>query len=233
VLDLNPTTHAKTLELLSVALLALSHVNQVAKHAFGCPRPVAYSPTIQPVINPRRFGAFPSGHAAEAFMVARLLQLLSGQPKRISKAGEESILERSLQRIAERIATNRVIAGVHFHVDSLVGRMVGETFAEYIFHRACRTRRGGKLVPRGWNPRGFDGNKTLDKLGRPLPNLVEIAFNRFMNIDEPTKDTPFILNLPTVTDGEVSRYCWTPLKDRDLTPLEHAWHTAAAEWYSK
>ena len=62
-------------------------------------------------------------------MVARLLQLLTGE-------SERSELDNQLQGQADRIATNRVAAGVHFPVDSMAGRALGELLAGFIRARA-------------------------------------------------------------------------------------------------
>lgn len=159
ILDLNPVDHHYTLELLTVALAGLSHVNQYAKHTLACQRPVAYSPSIQPIINPRRFAAFPSGHAAEAFLVARLLQAIAGQPKQRRGSSKDAYsLDTHLQRLAARIADNRVVAGVHFPVDSTAGRMVGECFADYFLFRCNAPRTDGSTGRQDkWQPREFNG----------------------------------------------------------------------------
>ena len=71
-------------------------------------------------------GAYPSGHATQAFMLARLLDGLLG----LSIHAPSKALQ--LYRQASRIATNRVVAGVHFPVDSVAGRLLGHVIAEYV-----------------------------------------------------------------------------------------------------
>ena len=53
-----------------------------------------------------------------------------------------------LQRIAARIAMNRVIAGVHFPVDNISGRILGQTLGEFVLARCEGTF--------GWVPRAVD-----------------------------------------------------------------------------
>jgi hypothetical protein len=72
----------------------------------------------------------PSGHATEAFLVATWLRRL------VPSANPENTAEQ-LRLQAGRIATNRVIAGVHFPVDSVAGRLLGETLAEYLIARCA------------------------------------------------------------------------------------------------
>jgi hypothetical protein len=154
ILDLNPTNHPWTLQLLSLTLACASYLNQPSKHHLACPRPVDYSPGIQPIINARRFAAFPSGHATEAFVVARMLQMVTGQ-ERTDKTGKPTAVETQLQRLAARISNNRVIAGVHFPIDATSGRMVAETLCEYIQHRCADT--DALKVQTKYIPRHFHG----------------------------------------------------------------------------
>jgi membrane-associated phospholipid phosphatase len=208
ILDLNPTTTPFTLELLALALTFGSGINQPCKHTLGCPRPAAYSPSVQPVINPRRFGCFPSGHCLEAFMVARLLQLLTGQ------RGDqpEGDLEKQLQRLAMRISDNRVIGGVHFPIDSVAGRMMGETLATYFAHRSGH-------LEEGWVPHTFDGKQVPKDQGH---------FNRHDALHHGGHNEPppyFEGN-----DGEaLSVEPFTVVKGGDSL-LNWLWRKAQAEW---
>ena len=241
VLDLNPVNHRYTLELLFVALQMASHVNQFAKHAFGCPRPSAYSPAIQPAINPRRFGAFPSGHATEAYLVARILQRLSRQ-KVLAYNSNIPSLDMHLRRLAHRIADNREVAGVHFPIDSAVGRMVGETLAEYFVYR-CETQwdeSSGVKHDHGtpWQPRNFIGAETIQGGA-----VITLEFNQFEQMDMAASGTPqpkyFGKEKPLPAGpGPYQKIAppksanVTPLRSQNVTLLHTAWKRAEAEWAS-
>jgi len=64
-----------------------------------------------------------------------------------------------LDRVSARITTNRVIAGVHFPVDSMAGRMLGVALGEYFVARCTgiQTFAGRKFLAAG-----IDGAATTD-----------------------------------------------------------------------
>ncbi len=157
IMNLSPDRTPKTLEFCDIAMTFASFVIQRVKQILACPRPVKYSRTLQPMILTPGFSALPSGHATEAFMMARLLERLRGLT-----APDADVL----QRQAERIATNRVVAGLHFPLDSIAGRMLGQTLAEFVEHRCLGT---------GWVPRTFDGPQVANGAEFKLEPMTEAA----------------------------------------------------------
>jgi hypothetical protein len=213
--DLNPTSMRHTLEWLGLGLRLAYRVLQPVKHYLGCPRPAHYAPGIQPVIRPRRFLAFPSGHATEAFMMARLLAHLAGV-----KSGDE--LDSQLQRMATRIANNRVVAGVHFHIDSVAGRMVGESLAEYYISRCGASERG--WVPREFNGKDLDDETDQELLRQPL-NRCEVIDNQ-AGVDPSSKyfanNKKAPITIKTALGLVVGR--------SEQSLLGHLWSKVAEEW---
>jgi membrane-associated phospholipid phosphatase len=163
IAGLTPERHRYTLELLGVGLrFAMMAVMQF-KFLLNCPRPSEYSALVQPMILTPGYSAFPSGHATEAYFAAEVLAAL--HPKATSAAPEEldnrkvdvASLRGQLHRLAFRVAENRVVAGLHFPVDSLAGQLLGVSLAEYFLGR-CR----GSAV----KPRAFGADLGSGKMGR-------------------------------------------------------------------
>jgi membrane-associated phospholipid phosphatase len=117
-----------TWELVALALKFSMHVVMQFKHVLACPRPVEYSPRIQPVILTPGYSALPSGHATEATVFEYLALGLT-------KQAPGSPLATILKALTYRIAENRVVAGLHFPVDSEAGMCLGESLASYFLAR--------------------------------------------------------------------------------------------------
>jgi hypothetical protein len=120
------------------------HVQMRFKHAFACQRPVELSPQIQPMIPTPGHAAWPSGHATEAYLTCTLLQAL------LPNGGK---YKEQLERLAARCAVNRTIAGLHYPVDSAVGRLLGTALSDFMMARCT----GAKLHERGFDGRKFHG----------------------------------------------------------------------------
>jgi membrane-associated phospholipid phosphatase len=161
VIGLTAHRHGKTIALLDVAFSLAVSVEQRFKQIFSTPRPVEFSPQIQPMIPTPGHGAWPSGHATEAFLAATLLQKLldAAMPGKKKHPGNGDASHEQLQRLAARIAVNRTVAGLHYPVDSAAGRLLGTALADYLVARAS-----GKTV----HERGFDSALFVEKDGAPM-----------------------------------------------------------------
>ena len=159
VVGLTAHRHKKTLQLIDLVFSLCIFVEMRFKHIFASIRPVALSPQIQPMIETPGHGSWPSGHATEAFAVATLLQALLDTVPGTGSPPNGTLSREQLQRLAARIATNRVVAGVHYPVDSAAGRLLGTALAEFLVARATGTR---------VHERGFDGRLFEGPNGEPL-----------------------------------------------------------------
>ena len=156
IIYMHPDRTKRTFELINILLQVCVYVEMRFKHALACWRPVEYNAQVQPMITTPGHGSFPSGHATQVHAVAHVLKsLLNLNP---ANQGHKMIKDQ-LERQAARIATNRVVAGVHFPVDSMAGRMLGVALGEYFVARCTQvlTLRGRTFLAAG-----IDGAPTID-----------------------------------------------------------------------
>lgn len=125
--QLDPARTPHTLMLLHAASGFAGVITQNIKQAFDAPRPIAFSPRMQPIIATPTHGSLPSGHATEAYLLAGLLTTLRGGS---AADGARDMAHRF--RLAARVAINRTVAGVHYPIDSGAGAVLGLALAEHL-----------------------------------------------------------------------------------------------------
>ncbi|MGV6849989.1 MAG: phosphatase PAP2 family protein [Marinibacterium sp.] len=110
-----------TMAFLNVAHSVAIEQELLIKHYCLRPRPIDYDPHVFPIIQTPDHSCYPAGHAIEAFTLATVVHyLMTGE------SANTGIASKALPfRLAARIAANRIIAGVHFPVDNLVGAQIG------------------------------------------------------------------------------------------------------------
>jgi membrane-associated phospholipid phosphatase len=104
-----------TAKLLTIASFIAGFCGMYYKGKYQRPRPTMLCPALLPPLCVPGHASFPSGHSTQAHLMA----LCVGQalPKAKSKAMADS-----LTKLADRIARNREIAGLHYASDSAFGR---------------------------------------------------------------------------------------------------------------
>ena len=110
-------------ELMEVILEVATLVVMGLKHEVAEWRPNQRSRQVVSVIPTPGHGSLPSGHATIAKLNADLLSALL-------YSGQADPRRDQLEALARRIAYNRVVAGVHFPMDSLAGHCLGECLAQ-------------------------------------------------------------------------------------------------------
>lgn len=135
-----------TADLVELVIQFAVFVESRFKHELNCWRPVDLSPQIQPMLTTPGHGAYPSGHCTQAYATAHVLSCLLGAKGPLANEDPRRV---QLQRLAARISVNRVVAGVHFPVDNISARALGETLGEHFVARCDPNR--------GWTPRRVAG----------------------------------------------------------------------------
>jgi len=156
---LHPDRMRRTTEVLKLVLGVTGVIEMRIKHALACRRPVEYSPQIQPMISTPGHGSLPSGHSSESFAAAFVFYDLITQAGATEPSQTDPVFVQ-LMRIAERIAINRTVAGVHFPVDSVAGMVLGQTLAEFFIARF----RTANVRPRTFDGRGFEGDFSYERV---------------------------------------------------------------------
>jgi hypothetical protein len=206
IAGLQPERHRYTFELLGVGLRFVHHITMRFKCELECRRPVEYAPTIQPMILTPGHSTYPSGHATEAYFVAELLPLLA-KPDALDLVQDAESDRRSLRaqlrRLAYRIAENRVVAGLHFPIDSLAGQLLGTALAREL--AACCVNmagvKSGRFAPAGDN----------DEAARRFEPVLDLVLNAAQGL-------------------ELERDGATATNDVHAPVLKQVWAEASEEW---
>ena len=153
----------RTIELINVALHFSARAVMFFKHKIALPRPMQLSAQIQPIIQNPGHGSLPSGHSTQSFMLARLLDQLhqKNHPAQI----KDEVTTALLYRRAERIACNRTVAGVHFPIDSMAGRVLGEVLADLLLSLATQSQ----FKQRSFDLTAFEPSHYQDDLDASVP----------------------------------------------------------------
>ena len=140
ILPLDPLRTPRTLELMEVVTAFAAYAVHRVKVMLDLPRPHELSPRIQPLIVTPGHATCPSGHATQSTLLAWVLSHLvfpgsapavGANPDDLPDGTPESMLF----ALANRIAENRVVAGVHFPVDSERGAaLAAYLFQSFLLH---------------------------------------------------------------------------------------------------
>jgi len=154
VLNFRASSHPATYKLCMLGFHIAQFQNMYWKRAFARPRPSRVDPALLPPIEVPGHGAYPSGHACEAMMVALILEQVL--PAVIVPADPEN---GPLRTLARRIARNREVLGLHYPSDTACGfRIAARSLPLFL---ACATMRGTAAVD-------SSGGPLLDANGLPV-----------------------------------------------------------------
>lgn len=105
--------------LLCLALRIATIVSRHYKAMYMRPRPAQVIPWIDTLIPTPRHPAYPSGHSLQAHLMAEVVKDVTTKAE-----GQKSTLADRAMTLAERIAKNRELAGVHFPADSSASKNI-------------------------------------------------------------------------------------------------------------
>jgi hypothetical protein len=125
VLMCRRASHPYTYDLLEIALRVGQFQAIHYKREFSRPRPSQLSPALMPPIDVPGHASFPSGHATEAYLMAKCLEkVMPDVAKEPAVTGDPTTTP--LHRVAQRIARNREVLGLHYKSDSAAGLKLAE-----------------------------------------------------------------------------------------------------------
>jgi hypothetical protein len=208
IVGLRSDNHRWTAEFLNCALDFTMFVLFRFKQAFIRPRPFEYTAQIQPILQTPGHDSWPSGHATEAHLIARVLSTLATLSARTHPAD----VEIELWKLAHRIARNREVAGLHFPTDTTAGKVLGDTLAVLLMGLS-----EADDSPAGFHCRNLDAPAFYAALGNGADEGVTAAgFDAFIK----KREVPI-------------RLAWRTSQAPQLTYLPILWRLAKAEWGAK
>ncbi|MFO1159337.1 MAG: hypothetical protein U1E60_10905 [Reyranellaceae bacterium] len=119
-LSIYPRSYPSSYLMLKVAARIGEVVMVFLKRRYHAPRPSQIYPRLTPPVPVAPHASYPSGHALIGFLLARMAGAISPS------------LADSAYRLAQRIARNREVAGLHFQWDSKAGEIAGNNVFEAI-----------------------------------------------------------------------------------------------------
>ncbi|HEY0204052.1 MAG TPA: phosphatase PAP2 family protein [Acetobacteraceae bacterium] len=120
-----PASHPKTTQVLAIASLVATLAAMYLKGLYARPRPSQLCPALLPPIEVPGHSSFPSGHSTQAHLMALCMaDVLAGPPPPAPPPPSRATTMETLATLADRIARNREIAGLHYATDSLAGKAV-------------------------------------------------------------------------------------------------------------
>lgn len=138
---IKPETHTNTLFLLARVDRDMAYFTIREKLRYQRPRPSQLAGDLEPAIENPPHASYPSGHAAQAFVIALVLSMLD--PRR----------EDDYKELARDIAWRRELAGVHYPGDSAAGRKL----AQQVFEELKKNDKFNAMLDRAGSEFKVDG----------------------------------------------------------------------------
>jgi len=128
-LSFSSGSHPKTARIVAIAMQIAQFQGLWHKTFWNRPRPSQLYPVLLPPIDVPPHAAYPSGHATEAHLLALVLEeILPDEIKTLTAAGaaKQNPPLPPTQAMAQRIARNREVLGLHYPSDTVAGKALAE-----------------------------------------------------------------------------------------------------------
>jgi hypothetical protein len=116
-------SHPATTNLCVIALNLGQFMVMFYKDQYQRPRPSQLRPALLPSMEVPGHASYPSGHSTESHLIANLLSVVIGNENRAYSR---------LRPLADRIAINREVMGLHYRSDSEAGRRLASNLSDFI-----------------------------------------------------------------------------------------------------
>jgi len=116
-----------TARLIRTVMEMTERVGYVYKRKFARPRPNQIAPWMRPFLGNPAHESYPSNHSFQMFSVAEVLTRMLPELPSTSE----------LFHVAQRVAENREMAGIHYASDSFAGRELARLFSPWLIF-SCR-----------------------------------------------------------------------------------------------
>jgi hypothetical protein len=130
LLTMTPTGYPNTFRLMNfasnVAMFTVLHFKGGTSNYAPRPRPSHLCPALLPPVPIPGHPSYPSGHSTEAHLLAAVLNDI------LSNAPQGAAMTNDLAALADRIARNREIAGLHYPSDSAAGKQLAADILPYM-----------------------------------------------------------------------------------------------------
>ena len=124
VLTIRPGTHPQTWRVLHIASLIGSFAALYFKGKYDLPRPSQICPALLPPVPVPGHSSWPSGHSTQAHLMKNcMLRIFAAAAM---SAADQAVLSSDLTILADTIARNREIAGLHYPKDSQGGARLAD-----------------------------------------------------------------------------------------------------------
>ena len=125
ILGFTMRSHPATTYLAIVASRIAGFAAMRFKNQFNRMRPSSVLPVLLPPLEVPGHAAYPSGHATQANLVAMCLEVVMPQGRVMPPASSQFRPQYGpLRMMADRIARNREVAGLHYRSDTWAGRIL-------------------------------------------------------------------------------------------------------------